>query len=164
MLNDLLRRLPEMATIFGMGRQAYRTRRPRLAAALVAAVTLLSPACASRRFDALMESWEGNSSSDLLRTWGQPDFLYGDGQGGRVAVYVPSAATRPARSSPESARVRAASGARVYQADMKNSWPTFRIFATLRPTTTSGSPIRPTTRGGTGASFEASTTASGPPS
>lgn len=117
-----------MATIFGMRRQAYCTRCPRLAAAIVAAVTLLSPACASRRFDALMQSWEGNSSSDLLRTWGQPDFLYGDGQGGRVAVYVPSAATRPARSSAEAARVRAASSGRVYQADMKNSWPTFRIF------------------------------------
>jgi len=75
-----------------------------------------------------MQSWEGNSIGDLLRTWGQPDFLYGDGQGGRVAVYVPAASTRPARSSAEAERVRAASSARVYQSSMKNSWPTFRIF------------------------------------
>ena len=118
-----------MATIFGMGRQAYRTRfRVRIVVALLTVVTLASSACAGRRFDALMKSWEGQTFDDLLRTWGQPDFLYADGQNGRVAVYVPASGTRPARSSAEAERVRSASSTRIYQPGMKDSWPTFRIF------------------------------------
>jgi hypothetical protein len=112
-----------------MGGQAYRSRWPVAATGvLLVALTLAASACAGRRFDALMRSWEGQSAADLLRTWGQPDFLYDDGRGGRVAVYVPAGDTRPARSSPEAARARAASGREVYYARLKKSWPTFRLF------------------------------------
>jgi hypothetical protein len=91
-------------------------------------MTITSIGCAGRRFDALMRSWEGQMLADLFRTWGQPDFFYADGQGGRVAVYVPTSSTRPSRSGAEAERVRSASSTQTYHADMNNSWPTFRIF------------------------------------
>ena len=117
-----------MATIFGMGGQAYRTVRRRCIAGMLLTMMLASIGCAGRRFDALMRSWEGQTLADLFRTWGQPDFFYTDGQGGRVAVYVPASSARPSRSSAEAERVRSASSVQIYRADMKNSWPTFRIF------------------------------------
>jgi len=117
-----------MATIFGMGGQAYRTVRRRCIAGMLLTMMLASIGCAGRRFDALMRSWEGQTLADLFRTWGQPDFFYTDGQGGRVAVSVPTSSARPSRRSAEAERVRSASSVQVYQADMKNSWPTFRIF------------------------------------
>jgi hypothetical protein len=84
--------------------------------------------CASRRFDALMRSWEGRSVDELFRTWGPPNYLYSDGKGGQVAVYVPRPSAGRTRSGAESARLRAAAAARVYEAGMTNSWPIFRIF------------------------------------
>ena len=84
--------------------------------------------CAGRQFDGLMKSWEGQTVDDLFRTWGPPNFVYSDGAGGRVAVYVPIAGAVASRTSAESDRLRAAASTRLYSPDMKSAWPIHRIF------------------------------------
>ena len=95
-----------------------------------APVALASSGCAARRFDALMQSWQGHTINDLFRTWGRPAYLYSDGSGGQVAVYVP-AATTPATSTPGTAarnEPRQQQPLRVYDPRMIDSLPIFRIF------------------------------------
>jgi hypothetical protein len=113
-----------------MGTEAYRktTRARTIVLAVLAALILAGSACADRRFDALMRSWEGQAQPDLFRTWGPPDYIYADGGGGRVAVYIPLARPGDSRRSPESERLRAASSTRVFDPALKATWPIFRIF------------------------------------
>jgi hypothetical protein len=114
----------------GMGPQAYR-KRHRFGTLVVLALSIVvasGSACAGRRFDALMRSWEGQSADDLYRTWGPPNYVYSNGAGGRVAVYVPVTRPGASRTSPESERVRASASQRAYDPAMKAGWPIFRIF------------------------------------
>ena len=131
-MNDLRRKLPEMATIVGMA-QAYRRdlaarRAVSIATALCICAAVAVSGCAGRRFDALMQSWRGHSIEELFRTWGSPNYMYSDGRGGHVVVYVPNPSPGTTRRPDVSEQLRAAATARVYDADMKNSWPIYRIF------------------------------------
>jgi hypothetical protein len=115
-----------------MGPRAYRNLPvccSRLAALAALAVLLApSPGCAARRFDALMRSWQGHPVDELFRTWGAPNFLFPDGQGGQVAVYVPNPIRETARAREQRERLRAATRTRVYEAAMKEAWPIHRLF------------------------------------
>jgi hypothetical protein len=101
--------------------------------ALVASAALASSGCAARRFDALMQSWQGHTVNDLFRTWGRPAYLYSDGSGGQIAIYVPaaSAATTAAASNAAAAPrngPRQPQPLREYDPRMIDSWPVFRMF------------------------------------
>jgi hypothetical protein len=117
-----------MARTFGMVLTCNDMHaRPLLLAVIVSALpALASSGCAARRFNALMQSWQGHTVDDLFRTWGRPVYLYSDGGGGRIAVYVPrasagaGAAVTNAAGQPEALR--------VYDPRMTDAWPIFRIF------------------------------------
>jgi hypothetical protein len=115
-----------------MNVQAYRIARGRRTSILVAAMLALALAgtagCASRRFDALMDSWQGHSLDDLFRTWGPPNFLYADGAGGAVAVYVPAANAGGPRTEAARERMLARTKAITYEPSMRNAWPIYRLF------------------------------------
>jgi hypothetical protein len=95
--------------------------------AVIACGALASSGCAARRpggrgeFAALMKSWQGHTIDDLFRTWGRPVYLYSDGDGGRIAVYVPIA-------SAGTIEQRESGPLRVYDSRMTDAWPIFRIF------------------------------------
>jgi hypothetical protein len=91
---------------------------PRLVVVSVLAVGL-SIACAARRFDRLMQNWEGRPLSQLLTTWGPPRSVYSDGNGGHVIVYVPASDAAPAAQ-------RHASTTAPPQASA--SWQVYRLF------------------------------------
>jgi hypothetical protein len=112
--------------------EAYRSERPGRITFLLLILTLgaagVAPGCAARRFDALMQSWQGHTIDDLFRTWGPPNYLYSDGAGGQIAVYVPAPAPGTTRRGAESDRLRAAATLRVYEPRMTDAWPIYRIF------------------------------------
>ena len=114
-----------------MNIQAYRSARRRSITFLLILTLGASAAasgCAARRFDGLMRSWQGHTLDDLFRTWGPPNYLYSDGAGGQIAVYVPAPASGTTRSGAASERLRAAATLRVYEPQMTDAWPIFRIF------------------------------------
>jgi hypothetical protein len=86
-----------------------------------ASAALASSGCAARHFDALMKSWQGHTIDDLFRTWGRPGYLYSDGEGGRIAVYIPLASAGATAQGQSEAL-------RVYDPRMTGAWPIFRIF------------------------------------
>jgi hypothetical protein len=100
--------------------------------AVIASSVLASSGCAARRFDALMQSWKGHTVDDLFRTWGRPVYLYSDGNGGQIAVYIPAAsagtATKATTGIPVTKDQRFPSPLRVYDARMTDAWPIYRIF------------------------------------
>ncbi len=108
-------------------------RRSHLLAAVVLA--LACGACATAtNFDALMQSWNGHTRGDLVRTWGAPVYVYTNSAGGVVFVYVPAAAA-PADTS--SSRPRSLGGDEddkvpqprgEYLSSMAATWPIHRIF------------------------------------
>jgi hypothetical protein len=111
--------------------QAYwiaRGRRTSILAAVLVVTLGGTIGCASRRFDALMDSWQGHSLDDLFRTWGAPNFLYADGAGGVVAVYVPAANAGGPRTEGARERLLARTRAIVYEPSMRDAWPIFRLF------------------------------------
>jgi len=114
----------------GINLAGMRVRLIRAVIVFVAAGALASSGCAARRFDALMQSWQGHTIDDLFRTWGRPAYLYSDGSGGQVAVYVPAAATPATSASRTAARSepRQPQTVRVYDPRMIDSLPIFRIF------------------------------------
>jgi hypothetical protein len=118
------------ARAMNLNLQAYRSDGRSRITFLLLAVTLgtavAAPGCAARRFDRLMRSWQGHTLEDLFRTWGPPNFLYSDGAGGQIVVYVPAPGT--SRNDAASARLRAASALRVYEPQMTDAWPIYRIF------------------------------------
>jgi hypothetical protein len=89
---------------------------------------LASSGCAARRFDALMQSWQGHTINDLFRTWGRPAYLYSDGSGGQVAVYVPAATTPAIPGTAARNETRQPQALRVYDPRLIDSLPIFRIF------------------------------------
>src|SRR5687767_9868923 len=95
---------------------------------LTLAASGAAPGCAARRFGQLMRSWQGHTLDRLFRTWGPPNYLYSDGAGGQIAVYVPAPAAGTTRSGTASERLRAAATQRVYDPGMTDAWPIFRIF------------------------------------
>jgi hypothetical protein len=99
----------------------------RASALFVAFVTLVSAGCAARRFDALMQSWNGHTTDDLFRTWGAPTYLYSDGKGGRIAVYVPAASIATSRTGATAAS-RQSEALLVFDPTITKAWPIYRIF------------------------------------
>ena len=97
-----------------------------LLVAVVVSGAVASSGCAARRFHSLMQSWQGHTVDDLFRTWGRPAYLYSDGEGGRVAVYVPAASAGTSRAAVTSEPRQEA--LRVYDPRMIDGWPVFRIF------------------------------------
>jgi hypothetical protein len=97
-----------------------------IGSALCVCAVLAVSGCASRRFDALVQSWRGHSMEELFRTWGSPNYLYADGKGGHVAVYVPTPSTGIRK--PDVDELMRTAKSRVYEPGMKNSWPIYRIF------------------------------------
>ena len=55
---------------------------------LLALAPLLLTGCITGRMNAMMESWVGHPSADLLMQWGPPQGVYDDGEGGRILVYT----------------------------------------------------------------------------
>jgi hypothetical protein len=108
---------------------------PRLVVVSVLAVGL-SIACAARRFDRLMQNWEGRPLSQLLTTWGPPRSVYSDGNGGHVIVYVPASDAAPAAqrhastTAPQLAdEILNGLGARpVFAPQASASWQVYRLF------------------------------------
>jgi hypothetical protein len=98
--------------------------------AVLTAALAATPGCASRRFDAMMRSWDGRSIDDLFRTWGPPNYLYSNGKGGQVAVYVPTPVPGASRTSDAAERLRRAASTRLYDESMTDAWPIYRIFFT----------------------------------
>jgi hypothetical protein len=110
--------------------EAYRSHhRNRITFLLLTlALGASTPGCAARAFDQLMRSWQGHTLDDLFRTWGPPNYLYSDGAGGQIAVYVPAPASGTTRSGAASERLREAATLGVYQPRMTDAWPIFRMF------------------------------------
>ena len=126
-----------MATIVGMAQACWSAPLARRSISIGSAICIFAAlavsGCAARRFDALMQSWRGHSLDELFRTWGSPNYLYSDGKGGSVVVYVPNpspGAPGVTRRPDISEQMRAAATTREYDAGMKNSWPIYRIFFT----------------------------------
>jgi hypothetical protein len=92
-----------------------------------ASVALASSGCAARRFDTLMQSWRGHTLDDLIRTWGRPVYLYSDGEGGQIAVYVPAASAGTSRAAAANLG-RPPEALRVYDPRQTEGWPIYRIF------------------------------------
>jgi hypothetical protein len=101
------------------------------AAAIVPATTTSPVATAPTKtsatepggFAALMQAWHGHTMNELFRTWGRPVYLYSDGEGGQIAVYIPEAY---AGTSPRSAITTDPSQSdalRVYDARIADPWP-----------------------------------------
>ena len=72
-----------------------------------------------------MQSWQDHTIDDLFRTWGRPAFLYSDGNGGRIAVYVPAASLGNKAATSD---LRPLEPLRVYEPRMTDAWPIYRIF------------------------------------
>lgn len=49
---------------------------------------LLLTGCLTGRLNNTMSSWVGHSASELIMSWGPPQAVYDDGQGGRIVVYT----------------------------------------------------------------------------
>jgi len=94
---------------------------------LFAVVTLVSAGCAARRFDTLMQTWNGHTIDDLFRTWGTPVYLYSDGKGGRIAVYVPTPSTAASRAGATTPSGQP-EPLHVYDPSITKAWPIYRIF------------------------------------
>jgi hypothetical protein len=50
--------------------------------------TVLLSGCLTRRVNNVMNSWMGHNYSQLLMSWGPPQGVYDDGQGGRILMYT----------------------------------------------------------------------------
>jgi hypothetical protein len=96
--------------------------------AVIVSLALASSGCAARRFNALMQSWQGQTVDDLFRTWGRPVYLYSDGNGGRIAVYVPASSAGTTTGTTVTNEPRQPEALRVYDPRMNDAWPIFRIF------------------------------------
>jgi hypothetical protein len=55
---------------------------------LIAAILLSTTGCFSNRINSVMRSWEGHHYSELVMSWGPPQAVYDDGQGGRMLVWT----------------------------------------------------------------------------
>lgn len=58
----------------------------RLVCIIVVALTMSG--CLAGRINKVMQSWQGNHYSSLIMSWGPPQAVYEDGQGGRILVYT----------------------------------------------------------------------------
>ena len=102
--------------------------------AVIVSGALASSGCAARGpggpggFDALMQSWQGQTIDDLFRTWSRPAYLYSDGEGGRIAVYVPASSAGTTTGQAVTNEPRQPEALRVYDPRMTDAWPIFRIF------------------------------------
>jgi hypothetical protein len=82
----------------------------------------------SGEFAALMQSWNGHTINDLFRTWGRPVYLYSDGEGALIAVYIPEAFAGPS-PRPSIPRDRGELNAlSVYDPRLADAWPIYRTF------------------------------------
>jgi hypothetical protein len=50
--------------------------------------TLLLNGCLAGRINNQMNSWMGHNYSELIMSWGPPQRVYDDGQGGRILIYT----------------------------------------------------------------------------
>ena len=50
--------------------------------------SLLLSGCLAGRINNKMNSWMGHNYSELIMSWGPPQRVYDDGQGGRILVYT----------------------------------------------------------------------------
>jgi len=53
-------------------------------------------AAAAASIDKTMESWVGRNANDLVPSWGPPQQVVDDGQGGRILIYTYTASGYPA--------------------------------------------------------------------
>jgi hypothetical protein len=61
-------------------------RLPRYVVLVVVAVSM--SACVTGRVNKVMSSWVGAHYSQLVMSWGPPQAVYDDGQGGRILFYT----------------------------------------------------------------------------
>ena len=110
----------------GMGRASAGIT----AGIIVLLLVAVSAGCAERRFNALMQAWRGHRLAELLSAWGPPRYMYSDGQGGRVLLYIPDSSTAGSRVSPPSSNDEdQADTPRVdYTPQMTSGVPIFRLF------------------------------------
>jgi hypothetical protein len=97
-------------------------------------VTIGVSACATKKFNALMTAWHGHQVADLFGTWGPPTYVYSDGRGGRVIVYLPESSPDAANSGPlKSPNMHPTNPERMaprgeFRLSMTAYWPIYRIF------------------------------------
>lgn len=73
---------------------------PRSARVVLTAMLLVAAVsgCAGR-VNKVMQSWQGANYADLIMSWGPPQRIYDDGNGGRILVYTSSRSwTTPGQS------------------------------------------------------------------
>lgn len=63
-------------------------RRRLWTACAVLLLTLPASGCLTGRVNKVMSSWQGAQFSQLIMSWGPPQAIYDDGQGGRILVYT----------------------------------------------------------------------------
>ena len=108
--------------------RSRRTAAKRNGAGAVVLVSLLSPGCAGR-FDRLMHSWDGRSLAELITTWGPPQQMFSDGDGGQVIVYAPSGGASGTEGPAAGIQTYGSTTTQpVYHASMASRWPVHRIF------------------------------------
>lgn len=58
--------------------------------AIPALLLLLSCSCASTQTDItnVMASWDGSNANDLIASWGPPNRVMDDGEGGKIFIYI----------------------------------------------------------------------------
>ena len=108
------------------------------AAAAVLLFAVIGVACATHNVDRLMQDWHGHRLQELLATWGPPRYVFADGAGGHVLLYVPdvesgSAAAQPilrngAQAADQLVRRSAIESEPPYQPDITSRWRVFRAF------------------------------------
>ncbi len=104
------------------------------AATLIIALTLSG--CSS--INKTMESWMGHHQSDLVASWGPPQQVITDGQGGSIFVYTANRAfTSPGSSTTTVVGSASGYGNRVYGSatsittytpPQTTSWSAYRMF------------------------------------
>lgn len=98
--------------------------------ALIVSLMFVS-GCFTGRINKVMSSWTGSHYSSLIMSWGPPQAVYDDGQGGRILVYT---AARQF-TTPGQATTTTTAQARVYD---NMIWGQAQSFTQWTPAQTSG--------------------------
>ena len=100
-------------------------------AVLALVVLLANTGCFAKRVNSIMRSWQGHHYSELIMSWGPPQAVYNDGQGGRILVWT---AVRQ-WTTPGTATTTVSGHATVYD---NYIWGQARALTEYRPPQTHG--------------------------
>lgn len=96
--------------------------------------------CLPKRMNSIMRSWEGQHFSILLMSWGPPQQVYDDGQGGRILIWTvarqwttPGIATTTTTASAQAWANQVwgqAQSFTTYRAPITTGYTAYRMFQT----------------------------------